>query len=234
MREKDLDDDGNSDFEEIASDIENTSELKEWLSTQSFTTGRLLPQESLVKKFLPPGTIMDLFEHYKATQSLLGGPSVSQHACNKTLLWYFMWVIFSRKASLTKGKTQTGACKLRYSTFLRVYQDRWKDILGFRQKTLFTTCEVCAVLKEQLSDKSMSLEQKLGSLETYRAHLHAQYTDRSILWQLQGESADPNTDILLISTDGLDQSKFSLPRDPMLKTNAALSFGLRVAKCLLF
>lgn len=80
-RKKDLDDDGPSDFEEIASDVEQTDDLRAWLSTRSFTTARLVPGESLVRKFLPPGTINDLYEHYRATQSMLGGPTVSQHIC---------------------------------------------------------------------------------------------------------------------------------------------------------
>ena len=111
----------------------------------------------------------------------------------------------------------------RYGTFLRVYQRRWKDILGFRQKSLFTTCEICSILKSQLGDKALSLEQKLGTLQQYRTHLHDQYADRTVLWKLQSESADISTDVLLISTDGLDQSKFGLPRDPSLRTNAALN-----------
>ena len=72
-----MDDPEASDYEEIASDIENVDELRDWLSLQSFSTRGLVPHETLVKKFLPPGTINDLYEHYKATQSLMGCHSVS-------------------------------------------------------------------------------------------------------------------------------------------------------------
>ena len=106
-----------------------------------------------------------------------------------------------------------------------MYKKRWANVLGFRQKSLFTQCEVCWTLKSQLSDKKVSMNHKLGCLEQYRKHLHDQFCDRSIIWKLQSESADWNTDFLIISTDGLDQSKFSLPRDKNLKASAALKFG---------
>lgn len=72
-----LDDDAPSDFEELASDLENEEELKGWLSSVHLKSRGLIPGETLVRKFLPPGTVMDLYEHYKATQSLLGGHCVS-------------------------------------------------------------------------------------------------------------------------------------------------------------
>lgn len=107
-----------------------------------------------------------------------------------------------------------------------MYKRRWSDILRFRSRNLFTTCEVCFALKQALNDKNNSLESKLVVLKQYRAHLHSQYCDRTIIWRLQSESAEPQTPILLIGTDGMDQSKFAIPREPELKNNAALSLGL--------
>lgn len=66
------------------------------------------------------------------------------------------------------------------------------------------------------------MEQKLGSLHIYRGHLHDQYADRCALWKLQAEAAEPSSQILFISTDGLDQAKFALPREPGLPANAHL------------
>ncbi len=116
-------------------------------------------------------------------------------------------------------------CLLRYSTFNLVYKERWQDILRFRDRSLFTQCEVCQTLKADLADKSISFDQKLGSLQSYRTHLYDQYCDRTVCWRLQSESADPSTDVVTICTDGLDQAKFSLPRDPMLKASAALNLN---------
>ena len=69
----DLDDDQPRDQDEIASDIENVDELGEWISTKP--TGHLthiVPHQSLIRKYLPPGTVADLYEHYKSTQQMLG------------------------------------------------------------------------------------------------------------------------------------------------------------------
>ena len=65
---------------------------------------------------------------------------------------------------------------------------------------------------------------KVQVLHQYRFHLHAQYRDRTCLWQLQSQSSEPNCDVLFISTDGLDQAKFALPRHPDLRANAAVYF----------
>lgn len=74
---KDLDDGGQSGSDEIASDVDNVDELRDWLSLQSFSSRGMLPNEQLVRKFLPPGTISDLYGHYRATQTMLGCHSVS-------------------------------------------------------------------------------------------------------------------------------------------------------------
>lgn len=77
-----MDDDArDAGFEEIDSDIENTDELAEWLSTSP--TGHIthiLPGQSMVRKYLPPGTVTDLYEHYKSTQKMLGCYCASQLA----------------------------------------------------------------------------------------------------------------------------------------------------------
>lgn len=112
---------------------------------------------------------------------------------------------------------------LRYTTFNYVYKERWRDILHFRDASLFTSCEVCCSFKAQLQDRTLSFEQKLGCLQGYRAHLHDQFCDRTVLWTMQSEASDGNSGILLISTDGLDQAKFALPREPELRCNAALT-----------
>ena len=106
-----------------------------------------------------------------------------------------------------------------------MFKRRWSDILHFRSKSLFTTCEVCSVLKQQLNDKSLGVEAKLHVLQHYRSHLHAQYADRTCMWQLQSESSEPHSEVLFISTDGLDQAKFALPRHPELKASASVCSG---------
>ena len=111
----------------------------------------------------------------------------------------------------------------RYTTFNAIYTSRWKEILRFRAPSEFSTCEVCYSFKRQLQDKALSLEQKLGCLQGYRKHLHDQYCDRTCIWTLQSQGSDPQSGILLICTDGLDQAKFALPRHPDLRVNAGLT-----------
>lgn len=76
-RKSDMDSDGDSNFEEVASDLENEDELREWLSSTQLKTQGLIPGEVLIRKYLPPGTVADLYNHYKATQLMLGGCAVS-------------------------------------------------------------------------------------------------------------------------------------------------------------
>lgn len=114
---------------------------------------------------------------------------------------------------------------LRYTTFNDVFKRRWSDILRFRAKSLFTTCEVCSVLKKQLGDRSLGVDGKLQALQLYRDHLHSQYKDRTCMWQLQSQSQEPNSEVLFISTDGLDQAKFALPRHPDLRASANVCLG---------
>ncbi|CAE6916147.1 unnamed protein product [Symbiodinium sp. CCMP2456] len=69
----------------------------------------------------------------------------------------------------------------------------------------------------------MSIELKLQSLAGYRDHLASQFKDRMANWTLQELSRDHLADILCIQLDGMDQGKYALPRDPELRTSAAMS-----------
>lgn len=71
----DLDDDSrNAGYEEIDSDIDNIDELKEWMATQpQGHLTQLLPGQTMVRKYLASGTVMDLYQHYQSTQKMLGG-----------------------------------------------------------------------------------------------------------------------------------------------------------------
>ena len=110
----------------------------------------------------------------------------------------------------------------RYNTFNGIYKQRWQDILRFRHRTTFTQCEVCMTLKQDLNSRSISFDQKLGSLQMYPAHLRDQFCDRTVCWKMQAIGAEPTSDLICICIDGRDQAKFALPRDPALRSSAAL------------
>lgn len=152
---------------------------------------------------------------------------------------------------------------LRYSTFRRVYQQRWCDVLKFRSRSMhlgqglllgngfvgkiythilyhvkislfsvvcsirlrFSQCTICQQLTANMSDHSLSLEAKLTAVKVYRQHLHDQYVDRSACWALQDLSKDPLSGVLVILLDGIDQAKFSVPRDKGLRTSAELTLN---------
>ena len=90
----DLDDEAPSDFEEMDSDVENVDELRGWLSTQGCKTLNLLPKEPLIRKYLPPGNVMELFEHYKSTQKLLGGHCVAYLNFSTTFLVFWLIIFY--------------------------------------------------------------------------------------------------------------------------------------------
>ena len=101
-------------------------------------------------------------------------------------------------------------------------------VFGKCAPTRFSRCEVCYQLTKMISDRSLSLDEKLGHVKTYRAHLHAQYVDRSVQWCLNDLSRDANSGVLTILVDGLDQAKFRIPKHPSLRASAAMPFGKQI------
>ncbi|CAK9086784.1 unnamed protein product [Durusdinium trenchii] len=143
------------------------------------------PNEKQITKYMDPGTVADLYQHYVATRQMFGAAAVS------------------------------------YGTFLKVYKERWQSILKFREKNLFSACELCWHFKNDIAN-SKTLEERLGQLVKYRQHLAHQYQDRAICWALQELVLDDQSDLVCIQVDGLDQSKFSLPRDPKLRATSSV------------
>lgn len=90
----------------------------------------------------------------------------------------------------------------------------------------FSQCELCFQFKKALANPRATVEFKLGQMVHYRAHLHGQFSDRSVLWQLGELAALDECNIIVASMDGMDQAKFRLPRDPSLRSSATLSLGL--------
>ena len=54
-------------------------------------------------------------------------------------------------------------------------------------------------------------------LRLFHEHLQAQYSDRLLYWESRGLSRKRNGPIITMIADGMDQSKWDLPRDPHLK-----------------
>lgn len=62
------------------------------------------------------------------------------------------------------------------------------------------------------------MTERLGALKLYRAHLVHQYADRCAVWSLKDLSCDLLSQTVLMSTDGADQAKYAVPRDPGLQS----------------
>ena len=100
---------------DVPSDEEASEELKGFLDNpgkgllwQSFAHD----EDKKITKYSDPGTVIDLYTHYSATRRMLGAEEVSQLTSN-----------VARRT-------------LRYSTFLRVYKQRWEAVLKFRSHNL--------------------------------------------------------------------------------------------------
>ena len=96
--------------------------------------------------------------------------------------------------------------------------------MTFRPTSLHHECATCIrhrALVRALSGHSLArgAQQKL-----YYEHLRQQYSDRIIYWTARAESRDRSMPSVTIVTDGMDQSKFSLPRHEAIRSKEFASF----------
>ena len=84
-------------------------------------------------------------------------------------------------------------------------------------------CDICEQLKAQLHDKHVPLPQKLGAVTQYRQHLASQYLDRSLCWRLCDVAYAREGDVMVCWMDAMEQAKFAVPRDRLLRTASATS-----------
>lgn len=88
-------------------------------------------------------------------------------------------------------------------------------------------CDVCHALKKDIANKSLLPDQRCEALKLYRRHVGDQYRDRQALWSVQSVSGealsqmgDVSSSVIAVLIDGMDQSKFAIPRDPALRSTA--------------
>ena len=86
-------------------------------------------------------------------------------------------------------------------------------------------CDICYLLKKDISNKKLLPDQRCEALRLYRQHVAEQYRDRQVLWSAQNVSGEGLSDldavdasVLAILIDGMDQAKFAVPRDPALRS----------------
>ena len=105
-KREDLDDEEGSDYEHLRSDVEDEV-LGDWLlTTQPSQAKVLIPGHSMVKKYLPPGTLRDLFHHYEAAQAMMGAKAASFLASYSSFR-VACWGVGSDKVQHVRGHIQT-------------------------------------------------------------------------------------------------------------------------------
>lgn len=97
------------------------------------------------------------------------------------------------------------------STFFRTFHESgWAHVLRFRAKSQHSMCTTCHKLKARIRAARGIQEHASASDQLYR-HLSGQFADRKVYWELKSRSRHER-DLLTIICDGMDKSKFSLPR----------------------
>ena len=226
-----------SDFE-IDSDCE-VEEIRDFLDApgKGAMWDLLQPGEKKLTKYLDPGTIADLFQHYVATRQMLGAEAVSYLVWKMLVLCQTLEIIAITLWSPEVWNLYEGVQR----AVVRRAEISWQNhvpliIFHFWKlanhksdpELRFAQCELCYHFKSGIS-KAKSLEERLGQLVQYRRHLADQYQDRAAQWSLQELCLDETSDLLCIQVDGMDQSKYSLPRDPCLRATAAVSSGCNLS-----
>ena len=115
---------------DVDSDFCDVEDMRDWLDApgKGPMWDIIQPGDKKITKWLPPGTVSDLFEHYSASRQLFGAECVSYLNLDPSFsLKIFEDYVFS--FALHMG--------VRYGTFLHVYKSRWADILKFRAHTSY-------------------------------------------------------------------------------------------------
>ena len=185
------------------------------------SSAQLHLSDTLPKKYLPPGCPKDHWWTYKC--SLPEEPAVGGSDIHHTL----------PQEPATGGSNRWCGS---YSTFRRVWKSCFKNILGFRAWGTHAACNIC-VEHDNARKTAATMADKLYHAEEKRRHLHQQWRDRRIYWQLRSSSNDEEASWIVIMADGADQAKFRImkaarwPKDldgehrPKIKVVGALVHG---------
>lgn len=105
----------------------------------------------------------------------------------------------------------SGAPTASSTTFFRVLNESgWRKVLYFRPKSQHSMCHVCHQLKSRIRNARGVQEHAAACDELYR-HLAGQFADRQCYWEFRARSKHEG-DMITIICDGMDKSKFLLPR----------------------
>lgn len=124
---------------------------------------------------------------------------------------------------LTHGRAAASS-----TTFFRVLRESgWRCVLRFRGSSTHAECAVCHALKARMRS-CRDLQRHAVACDKYMRHLAGTFADRQCYWQFRERSA-VNGDLLTLIVDGMDKSKFLLPRYSFGVTPKALETRQRPA-----
>ncbi len=95
-------------------------------------------------------------------------------------------------------------------TFRRVWKAGWYKCLKFNKASTHSQCRICHKLKAMLR-RGGDFTMHFHTSEALMQHLQAQWADRKRYWALRAR-AQRQKDILCLIVDGMDRTKFALPR----------------------
>ncbi|CAJ1363954.1 unnamed protein product, partial [Effrenium voratum] len=98
-----------------------------------------------------------------------------------------------------------------WSTFWRVWWEKWSHVLRFRKTSQHKECNTCHSLREKLQGKKGRAAEKMALARDWREHLRAQYHDRLIYWSLRWASR-ASLNVLTIIIDSMGQVKTAWPQ----------------------
>lgn len=97
------------------------------------------------------------------------------------------------------------------STFFKALKESgWKRVLRFRPQSTHSECHHCHRLKKAMKD-AKTMREHCEAADDLLRHLAGQWADRSVYWQSRAR-AKTSRDVLTMIGDGMDKSKYLLPR----------------------
>jgi len=99
-----------------------------------------------------------------------------------------------------------------WSTFRRVWVDKWQAVLKFRPQSSHAGCQTCFELHQKIYGTWAKPAEKFSFAAAWRQHLQDQYHDRMIYWSLRFASRQAASDVLVLIIDSMDKAKLAWPR----------------------
>ena len=96
--------------------------------------------------------------------------------------------------------------------------------MAFRQRSQHHQCGTCMRHRALIRALGGHSAARAAQQKLYHTHLRHQYCDRLVYWKLRADSRDSMVPVVTMVTDGMDQSKFCLPRHEAMRSKDFGSF----------